>query len=247
MKNTSWGNFAEKYDKYLEDDKSHHARVILPNLLRMMGEVKHKKILDVACGQGYFANLLDKEGAAVTAFDISSELIEIARKDNRDVNYIVANAESFELNKEKFDMAICVLAIQNMENVKKVFENIKSVLKDNGRIFIVINHPAFRIPKASAWGYDSKQDLQYRMIDGYMTEEKIKMDMTPGKRFDKDYTISFHRPLQYYFKILNNLDLKVARLEEWVSDRESGEGKRKAAEDKARREFPLFMCLEITK
>lgn len=266
MKNTSWGNFADKYDKYLADENSHHAKVIAPNLFRMMGEVKHKKILDVACGQGYFSDLLDREGSAVTAFDVSSELIDIAKRHNKNVNYFVANAESFyeELfpsslvlakpadgslrnnsSTNKFDIAICVLAIQNIENPKKVFENIKNLLKENGKLFIVINHPSFRIPKSSEWVWDNSSQTQFRRVDTYMSEQKIKMDMTPSKKFDKEYTITFHRPLQYYFKIFNNLGLKVARLEEWVGDRES-KGPRKEAEDTARKEFPLFMCLEVT-
>ncbi len=80
-----------------------------------------------------------------------------------------------------------------------------------------------------------------------MSEEKIKMDMTPGRNILKEYTYSYHRPLQYYFKTITNLQMSVTRLEEWVSHRESEQGPKKDMEDKARKEFPLFMCLEITK
>ncbi|MDI9355280.1 MAG: hypothetical protein QM532_03870 [Cyanobium sp. MAG06] len=49
-----------------------------------------------------------------------------------------------------------------------------------------------------------------------MSEDKIKMDMNPGEKNDKNkiYTYSFHRPLQYYFKLFTNSNLVVSRLEE---------------------------------
>jgi len=250
MKNkTDWGGVASWYDEHLNGEDTYHAKVVSPNLLRLIGEVKNKKVLDIACGQGYFSEILNKAGADVTAFDMGENLIKIAKEKNKDINYFVADAEDFvkNLNGEKFDVAICVLAIQNIENIKKVFESVKEILNDGGKFYLVLNHPAFRIPKQSSWGEDAKEKVQYRRIDKYMSEEKIKMDMTPGRNILKEYTYSYHRPLQYYFKLITNLGLSVTRLEEWVSHRESEDGPKKDMEDKARKEFPLFMCLEISK
>ena len=49
------------------------------------------------------------------------------------------------------------------------------------------------------------------------------MDMNPGEKANKNkkYTYSFHRPLQYYFKLFSNTGLSVLRLEEWISPRVS--------------------------
>jgi len=70
--------------------------------------------------------------------------------------------------------------------------------------------------------------------------------MHPGdKPWEK--TVSFHRPLQFYFKALNKNNLLVSRLEEWNSHRTSEAGPKKEAEDTARREFPLFLFLEPVK
>lgn len=79
-----------------------------------------------------------------------------------------------------------------------------------------------------------------------MSENKIKMDMNPGEKNikNKKYTYSFHRPLQFYFKLFSNAGLSVSRLEEWISSRNSV-GKNSERENIARKEFPLFMCVEI--
>jgi SAM-dependent methyltransferase len=242
---TDWGSVADWYDGVVEGDNSYQKNVIEPNLLRMLGDIKNKKVLDIACGQGYFSNLMSLSGAEVTGFDLGADLIKIAKEKNKKVNFQVLNAENFAENiKDKFDIAVCVLALQNIENAKKVLENAKKILNTNGIFIIILNHPAFRIPKVSSWHNDN--DIQYRRVDAYMSESKIKIDMNPGSNSNKEYTYSYHRPLQYYFKLFSNTGFAVTRLEEWISHKESQDGPRKAAEDKARHEFPMFMCIELT-
>jgi hypothetical protein len=69
--------------------------------------------------------------------------------------------------------------------------------------------------------------------------------MQPGKKDGKgQITLSFHRPLQFWFKLLNNSGFAVTRLEEWVSHKINQPGPKAAAENKARHEFPLFLYLE---
>ena len=46
-------------------------------------------------------------------------------------------------------------------------------------------------------------------------------------------------------KIFSKSGFAITRLEEWISHKQSGTGPRQTAEDKARREIPMFMCIEI--
>jgi len=59
-----------------------------------------------------------------------------------------------------------------------------------------------------------------------------------------EYTLTFHRPLQFYFKLLAKAGFAVTRLEEWISHKQSQQGKRAAAENLARKEIPLFLFIE---
>ncbi len=242
---TDWGGVASWYDGVVEGDDSYQKNVIEPNLLRILGDVKGKKVLDLACGQGYFSSVIAKLGAEVLGVDMGEGLIKIAREKYKGIEFKVLDAQNFANGVEgKFDVIVCVLAIQNIENVKKVMESAKQTLKEKGRMIIVLNHPAFRIPRASSWQNDN--DIQYRRVDAYMSESKVKMDMNPGKKDNKEYTYSYHRPLQHYFKAFSNAGFAVTRLEEWISHKESEQGPRKEAEDRARHEFPMFMCIELT-
>ncbi|MCX6716038.1 MAG: hypothetical protein NT077_03410, partial [Candidatus Taylorbacteria bacterium] len=90
---------------------------------------------------------------------------------------------------------------------------------------------------------------QYRRIDSYLSDGQIEIDMTPGENdpAKKKTTMSFHRPLQSYFKALNKAGFAVSRLEEWISHKKSQNGPRAAEEDRIRKEIPMFLMLEAVK
>ena len=248
---TSWGSVAEWYDSHLAND-TYHEKVIMPRLFRMMGDIKNKNILDLACGQGHLSRVLTKGGARVAGTDISAELISFAEMKNQEekvnVKYFVAPSDKLHaIPATSQDDIICVLAIQNIEKVSETLKECSRVLRKNGRLFIVMNHPSFRIPHGTSWGYDESTSVQYRRVDQYLGEAKIKIDMNPSKKTGKKYTISFHRPLQYYSKMLGKNDFAITRIEEWESHKKSEKGPRQKAEDTARKEIPLFLALEARK
>lgn len=251
-KSTSWGKVASWYDKLLETDSdSFQVKVIKPNLLRLLEIQPKMKVLDVGCGQGFFAREMAKAGANVVGVDIAGELIKFAeRKALKNEKYYILSAENLSGLKEKdFDIAISVLALQNIKGYQLVLSEMIKKIKVGGKIVLVLNHPSFRIPKTSAWGYDEKNNIQYRRIDSYLSESQNRIDMTPGEKNEKNkqFTWSFHRPLQVYFKAFNKSGLVVTRLEEWISHKVSDKGLRKIAEDKARKEIPMFICIELKK
>lgn len=244
-KNTSWNEVSEWYNDTVLDPDSYQQKVVLPNLLRIVNVKKGETVLDLACGQGFFSDALAKAGAKVLGIDISSKLIEIAKQNtSKDISYHVSSAENLQgITDNSIDAVVCVLALQNIENISKVFKECRRVLRKNGKCVFVLNHPVLRIPQKTTWGFDEKAKIQYRKIDGYLSESRHEIIMNPGKK-DGEKTISFHRPLQVYVKNLANAGFAVIRLEEWISHKVSEDGPRKDAEDKARKEFPLFMCLE---
>jgi ubiquinone/menaquinone biosynthesis C-methylase UbiE len=255
-KDSSWGKVADWYDGMLADNDSYQAKVIAPNLLRIMAISAGERVLDVACGQGFFSRQFFEAGAVIDGCDISSELIGIAKQTTVSVeltkrlNFAVAPADKLPYKNAEFDTATIVLALQNIENLQGTIAECARVLKKGGRLFIVLNHPAFRIPKHSSWGFDDSASLQYRRLDAYMSESSEKILMNPGKspaENNSKYTFSFHRPLQVYFKAFSKAGFAVTRLEEWTSHKKSEKGKRSMAEDTARKEFPMFLCIEAAK
>jgi ubiquinone/menaquinone biosynthesis C-methylase UbiE len=260
-----------------KEARTYQKNLILPNLLRLLEIKRGETILDLACGQGFFSRAFKSAGAKVIGVDVSQELIDLAKKhrtysssdpelvegESRSlssrpasrqggqartiIDYHIATAENLSfLKNECIDKITIILALQNIENVHGVFKECNRVLNNGGKLFIVLNHPAFRIPRESSWGWDEERKIQYRRIDSYLSESRVKIQIHPGER-PKDYAWSFHRPLQVYFKMLNKYGFCISRLEEWNSFKKSEPGPRSQAEDRARKEIPLFLFIEASR
>lgn len=246
-KDTSWGRVAGWYNDLLNGDDNYQSKVILPNIIRFLNLKNGEKVLDLACGQGYFSNVFSKLGASVIASDISKNLIEIAKKNSKEkISFYISPAHNLGfLKNNSIDTIIIILAIQNISNIEEVLMECNRVLKNTGRIVFVLNHPAFRIPQGSDWYF--KDGVQSRLVSKYLSESKISIDMTPGESNPKKKikTITFHRSLQSFMKVFYKNNLALTRLEEWISHKKSGSGPRKIAEDNARKEIPMFMCIEV--
>jgi ubiquinone/menaquinone biosynthesis C-methylase UbiE len=245
-KDTSWSAAADWYNAYLEtEEDSYQRKVILPNLLRLVAPKKGLRIMDIACGQGFFTREFAKAGAAVVGTDISKELITKAKKlSPKTIPYHAAPAHKLDFAKNgALDVATIVLAIQNIGNIMEVFKEAARILKPDGKLYLVMMHPAFRVPKETSWGFDEETKIQYRRVDGYLSASKTELLVHPGKK-DSPTTISYHRSLQDFSKALSKAGFAITKIEEWISHKESQPGPRQKAENTARKEIPLFMMLE---
>lgn len=248
-KPTSWNRVARWYDELLAAEGTYQKELILPNLMRLMDIRSSDVVLDLACGQGFFTREFASRAGRVEGVDSAEKLVRIAVKNApTNATFHTAKADHLPFLKDKSVTKIAiVLALQNIENVAGTFRECARVLADDGSLFIVLNHPAFRVPKASGWGWDEKEKAQYRRIDAYLSESRAEIAMHPGAGEKSATTVSFHRPLQFYFKALAKAGFGVGVFEEWNSHKTSAPGPRAKAEDVARKEIPLFLCMGARK
>ena len=106
----------------------------MPATLSLLGNVRGKRILDFGCGTGIYAKILTKKGAKVKGFDISSEMLKIARKDNPKLDLRQGSGYRVPF-KEQFDVVLAALVIDYFDNWDKVFQQVSKVLKKGG-IFV---------------------------------------------------------------------------------------------------------------
>lgn len=244
--NTSWNSVAEWYSTYLEEtEDSYQRQVILPNLLRILEPKASMRVLDIACGQGFFAREFAKAGAEVVGADVAQKLITEAKKlSGKAVQYYVAPSDNLNFAKPgSFDAATIVLAIQNIEKLSATFAEAKRVLKPKGKLLLVLMHPAFRNPGSTHWGFDEEEKVQYRRVDRYLSASRKELLVHPGKT-NSPTTVSHHRSLQDFSKALMKSGFCISKLEEWISHKESEKGPRQVAENTARKEIPLFLFIE---
>lgn len=246
---TDWGQVARWYDQLVgQAGSEYHREVILPGTLRLLGLQRGDRALDVACGQGVLCRLLHKGGVHVVGIDAAAELLTLAvQRSDPAIQYRKADARDLSmLPAEHFDAAACVLAIQNINPLAPVFENIARCLRPRGRVVLVLMHPCFRSPRFTHWGWDEEHATQYRRVDRYLMPRKEPIVTHPGVNPNL-YTWSFHRPMQAYVKTMRNAGLLIDAMEEWTSHKMSQTGPRSAAENQARKEIPMFLALRGVK
>ncbi|MFA6018255.1 MAG: class I SAM-dependent methyltransferase [Patescibacteria group bacterium] len=246
---TSWENVAEWYGTHLSAPGTYQSEVVWPGALKLLGVGAGKVFLDVACGEGSFAQLISKQGGGVVGIDASPTLVRQAQmKHVRNAEFFVSDASrgTKEIASMTFDGAAIVLALQNIENMEGVFATVSKLLKKNAPFVIVLNHPAFRVPRQSSWGFEDSRKMMYRRIDSYLEEKSIPMQMHPGDAPDVR-TMSFHRPLSSYVSALSKAGFLVDEMEEWISHKESTSGPRARAENRIRKEIPMFLAIRARK
>jgi ubiquinone/menaquinone biosynthesis C-methylase UbiE len=247
---SDWDHVADWYDHQLQDEgQTHHRKVIIPGVLKLLGCTAGQRVLDIACGQGVVCRAIAEAGANIVGVDASENLIALARRRCRYPDrelYLRGDARTLgempALLPGSFDSAVCILAIQNMTPLSPVWQGCRRLLKAGGHLLVVMVHPCFRVPRQSSWQWDQQDAAQYRRIDTYLTSEKVPIVMHPGKRPDVT-TLTFHRPLQAYVNTLSSAGLLVDHMDEWISHKSPPAGKRFTALDRSRREIPLFLAL----
>jgi ubiquinone/menaquinone biosynthesis C-methylase UbiE len=240
---TDWGDVAQWYDALVgEGGSEFHREVVIPGTLRLLAAAAGEHVVDVACGQGVLCRVLQSRGVNAMGVDAAVELIRAARERGpSEIKYLIGDArELAPLSPAHFDAAACVLAIQNIDPLRPVFESVGRILKPGGRFVIVMMHPCFRGAKESSWGWDEKGKVQYRRVDRYLVPRKTPIVTHPGSKPD-EYTWTFHRPLEVYMKAMRQAGFVVDAIEEWTSHKMSTSGPRAAAENTARKEIPMFM------
>ena len=240
-KTTNWDRVAEDYDSLVGDSGDfNHKTYINPVVLEILGNVKNKNVLDLACGQGYFSKILADKGAKVVGVDISEDLIAIAKKKfgNPNIQFLVRNGSDLEgIKDNKFESAVCNMSLHDIKNVSETVDEIARVIQISGKLVFSIPHP---------WTHLGKSVKEGRTY--YLKSEYYKTEMeVPNKLYGKEGVMSFHRPLEFYVKRLTQHKFEITNFVEICM--EHGKGEKIVDKDylEFKKEFPSFLVIGATK
>ncbi|WP_134662555.1 MULTISPECIES: bifunctional 2-polyprenyl-6-hydroxyphenol methylase/3-demethylubiquinol 3-O-methyltransferase UbiG [unclassified Amycolatopsis] len=171
-------------------------QLVNPVLLRLLGDVRGRRVLDAGCGNGYFSRMLARRGAEVTGVEPAESLLSFAREKSADVSYLQADlARLPEL--EPFDAVVCSMVLMAIPDWKPAMRACVEALRLGGLFVFAIVHPAFE----ELFGTWQKYG-EYRRQE-YLAEYEI------AGRDASD----FHRPISAY---LNEMAALGCRLREVV-------------------------------
>lgn len=108
-------------------------------ILRLMGPLSGKSILDVGAGLGESSVYFALQGAHVTTVDISPQMVETAKRLGKrygvELHGIVASAENLNLPSESYDFIYVANTIHHVQDRDSLFMQMSRALKRGGKFF----------------------------------------------------------------------------------------------------------------
>jgi SAM-dependent methyltransferase len=124
-------------------DSAYNAHYDRPAVLAALGPVADLRVLDAACGPGFYAEELADRGADVTAFDASAVMVDLARARLGEwaaVDRAVLGA-ALPYPDDAFDLIVCALAIHYADDRSAAFTEFFRVLRPGGALVVSTQHP----------------------------------------------------------------------------------------------------------
>ena len=146
-----WNNKAEWWDDKIGDGNDFQIHLIEPSTHRLMDVQPGQEILDIACGAGRFSRQLADRGATVLAIDRSTSFIKRAKERSlnyeNQIEYLIVDAAVpdalLALGQNRFDGAVCTMAIMDMASIDPLFSTLPGLLKPGGKFVFSVLHPAY--------------------------------------------------------------------------------------------------------
>lgn len=114
--------------------------------VRLLGDVRDKRVLEVGCGSASCARWLADQGAQVVAMDISAGMLRHAMagadRSGTSVPLVQASADGLPFAAESFDLACSAFgAVPFVADSGAVMREVARVLRPGGRWVFAVTHP----------------------------------------------------------------------------------------------------------
>lgn len=129
-----FNNIAKKYD-FLNNIISFGTHKYIKYLsVKNLNLFENAKVLDLCTGTGDLAKATQKIciKTEITGVDFSQNMLELAKKQVKNVDFIQAHCENLPFSNNEFDVVTMGFGLRNIENREKALKEIYRVLKKDG-------------------------------------------------------------------------------------------------------------------
>jgi ubiquinone/menaquinone biosynthesis C-methylase UbiE len=159
----SYDSIADEYARHIfsELDSKPLDRQLLT---RFAAEVKGKgEVCDLGCGPGHIARYLRDSGADVSGLDLSTRMLEEARRLNPDISFRQGNMLALDLPDATLAGIAAFYAVVNLprESLPQVFREMARVLQPGGLLLLAFHAGEETLHPDALWDRPVSMDFHY--------------------------------------------------------------------------------------
>lgn len=162
--------------------------------------VKPKNSMDLGCGTGILCRVLHGSGIRAAGMDFSSGMIEIARRENPEISYEVADMITF-CPDARYDLVTCtgdaLNHIRQLSDVKRIFENVYHYTAPGGYfIFDILNEHEVSTSEPFEMNFSETVHVWFQMTqpEADQVNLKIRVFENGQLQFEESIRETVHDP-----------------------------------------------------
>lgn len=219
----------------MEPEGDYGKRHILnPTLLRLLGDVRGRRVLDAGCGHGYLSRMLAARGATVVGLEPARSLHDYAAARERErpqgITYVRADLSRPCEEGGPFDAVVASMVLCAIPSWRRALSSCVASARPGGLIVLAVNHPCFDPSILDSWRRTGHVEVR-----DYLREYEI-----PGP-----LATDFHRTVSTYVNALLAEGCALRELSEPALPRDLVPPE--APELEAYVHFPNFLVLAATR
>jgi SAM-dependent methyltransferase len=202
-----WGSMPRDVLARMDPDGDFAKRHLLnPVLLRALGDVRGRRVLDAGCGQGYLSRLLAERGAQVVGVEPGRSLFDYAvereAEQRQGIRYVRADLCDRPDLGAPFDACVASMVLQAVPDWSQALRTCVEALAPGGLLVLSVIHPCFE-QLWSTW-----REHGHHRVSRYDEEYEI-----PGP-----HAPDFHRRLSVYVNEVIRMGCRLRELAEPTLD-----------------------------
>ncbi|MGM0396769.1 MAG: class I SAM-dependent DNA methyltransferase [Bacillota bacterium] len=139
MEKAIWDFWSKRYHRLWVQKKSlKPTREYVVDMIQREWNRGARDFLDLGCGPGELIHMANERIGSIdiTGIDFSKGMLVVSRERNPGARHLLLEAEKLEELKESFQIISCTHSFPYYRNKKKVLEDIKEILKPDGKLII---------------------------------------------------------------------------------------------------------------
>lgn len=163
-------------------------------------ELHPKTAMDLGCGTGVLCRILRNAGIAASGMDFSAGMIAIAREEDPQGAYDVADMITYRPQRQ-FDLVTCtgdaLNHIGNLGDIEKIFQNVRAYLADGGWfVFDILNEREVSTSEPFEMDFSDSIRVWFQMTQPEEKQVNLKIRVFEAGRqqFEENIRETVHDP-----------------------------------------------------